>query len=107
MSESKNRIDIHRAGKTIGTVMAIICLLFVICFSSYISGEEFHHECSGEHCPICELLDECGNTVNHIHLVTPVVIILGVLILSISVVGRIEYYYKEWSLVSYKVRLND
>lgn len=100
----KNRIDI--AGIAVAGVF-ILCFMFMVLFSSYISGEEFHHDCSGDDCPICEVLSICDGSVKILHTAEPALLAFGIVLVAILEVAGFKSVCAERSLVSYKVRLND
>lgn len=100
----ENRIDIAKISVA---GIFVLCFMFMVLFSSYISGEEFHHDCSGEDCPICEVLSICEANVKILNFATPVLISFGIVFAAIFEAGRFKPVFAERSLVSYKVRLND
>ncbi len=100
----ENRIDI---AKIAVAGVFVLCFIFMVLFSSYISGEEFHHDCSGEDCPICEVLSICEASVKILNFATPIFLAFGIVFAAILEVARFKSVCAERSLVSYKVRLND
>ena len=43
---------------------AVICvLIFVLASSSFIVVNEADHECTGDGCPVCVLIQQCENTI--------------------------------------------
>ncbi len=50
------------------SISIILCgvLLFGMLFSSFFVSTEFMHDCSGEDCPICQMVAICDNFVNQL-----------------------------------------
>ncbi len=62
-------------------------VIFVMAFSLYIVAAEAHHDCCGEHCPVCELIAVCENNIKTIALILVFVTLIAALSLSYRVSG--------------------
>ncbi len=50
-----------RAKKITAGILAVM-LLFLMLFSAFYLAAEADHDCTGEDCPICACIRQCGNT---------------------------------------------
>ena len=88
-------------------IMALM-LLFVVLFSVFFLAAEVGHECDHHDCPICDSMQQCANTVHTISSSTIVVLAAIVpIIFFISIINSYVSHFKEETLVSIKVRLDD
>lgn len=92
----------------IGAGFMSFMMLSLMVLSLYFVSAEAGHECEGEHCHICECIEQCCNTVRRmgegaIRLFTAAITVIFT-VLSVTCVER---RFSEETLVSKKVRLND
>ncbi len=88
-------------------IMAVI-MLFSLLFSVLFIAVEADHDCTGDDCPICACIQECGNTLRGFTRRTAVrisVVITVLFVLHIAVLFT-EALSQE-TLVIRKVRLNN
>ena len=93
--------------KSLALVLCAV-LLFSMLFSSIFISAEFHHDCTGEDCPICQMIALCENFVDQlgtglIFLVAAFFFTIVNLYLSLNMV----YAPVSATLVRQKVRLNN
>ncbi|SNU09914.1 hypothetical protein SAMN06297422_1373 [Lachnospiraceae bacterium] len=84
-------------------------LLLTLFFSMiFISEEMGHHDCSGENCPVCAVLEICINNVEKCGTVVIAAAVAAVIMITFS---NVDNNYKEEivfsSLTGKKVRLNN
>ena len=84
-------------------------LLLTLFFSMiFISEEMGHHDCSGENCPVCAVLEICINNVEKCGTVVIAAAVAAVIMITFS---NADNKYKEEivfsSLTGKKVRLNN
>ncbi len=93
-----------------GSVAAVLAamLLFGVLFSQVFIAEEFHHDCVGDECPICQTIAQCEAFLNRIS--------TGVALFAVSIIAAaavilsaLLYAGPATSVtpVSSKVRLNN
>ncbi len=88
-------------------IMGLMMLVFVLFFSFYIAAEA-DHDCSGDDCPICACIQQCGKTLRGIGTGTAarscfIVTVLFVLLAA----GVSSSAVLQDTLVSRKIRLNN
>lgn len=94
--------------KNFAVCIAAIVLLSALLFSAFFIAAETGHDCSGEDCPICVVLEQCENTLHQMN---------GGLTAVIALILPITFFLPAYSLfvcdqssktpVSNKVRLNN
>ncbi len=92
----------------IATGIMAIMMLLVVLFSAFYLAAESGHDCSGEDCPICEIIQSCENTLQHmgsglpytLSVILPFVTLLCSIILTAALLSRS-------TPVSRKIRLNN
>ena len=104
-SDSKKSLDMIRS--SIAAIVAVMLLLGVL-FSSGFIAEEFHHDCAGDECPICQTIAQCEAFLSRIATGTAlfVVSIMAVITAVLSTMLAVSPVINE-TLVSCKVRLNN
>lgn len=88
-------------------IIAVMVFFSVILSCLFIS-EEIIHDCSGEDCPICAILELCDNTLRRTSGAT--YLYMAMLLPSVFCVLLIFTGFNERTgntLVSYKVRMNN
>ena len=50
------------------TLVAMLgmAMLVVVLFSAVFVASETHHDCQGDGCPVCEILQQCENNLNQL-----------------------------------------
>ena len=93
-----------------GIIAAFMCaaLLAGVLFATFFIADEYHHDCTGEECPICQTIAECEAFVNQISsgLIIVVAALLAVLAVSDIKVMLGNIFFSN-TLVTQKVRLNN
>ncbi len=92
----------------IATLVFTLLLLFLLGFSLFFISSERNHNCTGEDCPICMILQQCENTLQQLGsalLLAAACLWVWKHILSLSKAVR-EIFSRSDSLVSRKVRLD-
>lgn len=93
-----------------GSVAALVAamLLFGVLFSSTFIAEEFHHDCIGDECPICQTIAQCEAFLNRIS-TGPALFVISVLTVAAVILSTLTYAspVSDETLVSCKVRLNN
>ncbi len=85
-----------------------ILFVFVLLFSHLFVIAEADHECSGEDCPICEILAVVSCTIKELALIGAVVIVCAVLISAFAKVRNVgENTRSVSSLITLKVKLSN
>ncbi len=104
-SNSFKTSDILRGG--VAAIVAAM-LLFGVLFSSAFIAEEFHHDCVGDECPICQTIAQCEAFLNRIATGTALFVV-SVMAVIAAVCCALLYTGPATSgtLVSCKVRLNN
>ena len=93
-----------------GGIAAFLCaaLLAGVLFATFFIADEYHHDCTGEECPICQTIAECEAFVNQISSGLIVVVAALLAILAVAdikvMLGNIFFVS---TLVTQKVRLNN
>ncbi len=89
-------------------IVAAVMLLFAMLFSAAFIAHESVHDCTGENCPICQMIGQCENFVKRI---APVFICAVFSFLLAAQVFATETFDEENTfkptLLSLKVRLNN
>ncbi len=97
-------LKVYRA---LGCIMSIIMLVLML-LSLFFIAAEAGHDCHGEDCHICEVIEQCRKTVRRVGETTVrfFAVTLPLMILA-YVLPAFERRYFGKSLVSQKVRMND
>ena len=93
--------------KRITAWIALIAVVCVMLFSVIYISKHADHECTGTECPICAVMEQCGNNIKNIG--TIIVAIVATFFLCVSSQKSVQYAitkYSDDSLISRKVRLN-
>ncbi|MCR5558154.1 MAG: hypothetical protein K6F75_11430 [Butyrivibrio sp.] len=105
-----NRTSNNLINRLCGSISVILCgvLLFGMLFSTFFVSKEFHHDCTGEDCPICEMVAICENFSHQLAsgLIFLAAVIIGLFCLYVAACTVISSK-SSFSLVAYKVRLNN
>jgi hypothetical protein len=106
-----NPTDTYRQHNSLFKSLApILCavLLFGMLFSSFFISTEFHHDCTGEDCPICQMIALCENFVDQLGagLIILIAAFFSILIKS-DLSLNMAYAPVFATLVRQKVRLNN
>ena len=83
-------------------------LLIGMLFSHIYIANEYHHDCTGEECPICQCIAECEAFVNQIS--TGVILFIAIAAVIFAVSKTVQSFKGDFlsnTLVSFKVRLNN
>lgn len=93
--------------KRITAWIALAAVVLVMLFSVIYVSQHADHECTGAECPVCAVLEQCGNNIKNIGAI--VVAIIAAFFLCVSIQKSVQYVistYSDDSLISQKVRLN-
>lgn len=89
-------------------VLVAAVFLFGMLFSALFIAEESVHDCSGEDCPICEMIAQCENFVKRI---SPAIILAVLAFLAIELVcayrSETDSDIVRTTPLSLRVRLNN
>lgn len=102
MSKGENRI-----ARKVSALTIVACFVLIMAFSAYISGYEHFHECTGDDCPICDLVSICENTVRAIGTAVVMIAVFSFIAKTTNIIQSDEPVFTVKSLISDKVRLND
>lgn len=94
--------------RKITSLIMIIIVFFVVVLSTFYIAHEYHHECDGDECPICILIEQCENTLKQIkdgipsgfHFIIPLFFVMTQLLYCVT-------YIISETLVSNKIRMNN
>ena len=92
------------------SISLILCglLLVGMLFSSFFVSTEFHHDCSGEDCPICQMVALCESFIDQLGSgFTGLAVIIALMVCLYSAVSISVSAIRPLTLVSAKVRLNN
>ncbi len=105
-----NRASNNLINRLFGSISVIMCgvLLFGMLFSAFFVSKEFNHNCTGEDCPICEMVAICENFSHQLvsGLIFFAAVIMGLFCLYVAACTVINDN-GSFTLVAYKVRLNN
>ena len=91
--------------KTFVILLAAV-LLSALFACALIISEEADHDCTGEDCPICALLDICEAALHYVSIGAAAVTALAGLVFFRAVRRAFELYFTFGTLISSKVRIN-
>lgn len=94
--------------KSITAWVAMSAIVFVLLFSTCYIVEHADHECTGRDCPICLIMEQCGNNLKSIG--TAIMISCVAVVLFSSLQENKHYQISMFpcnSLVSQKIRMNN
>ena len=100
----------NRQNKLLSSISLMLCgmLLFGMLFSSFFVSTEFHHDCSGEDCPICQMVALCESFIDQLGSgFTGLAVIIALMVCLYSAVSISVSAIRPLTLVSAKVRLNN
>ncbi|AOZ97622.1 hypothetical protein [Butyrivibrio hungatei] len=83
-------------------------LLIGMLFSHIYIANEYHHDCTGEECPICQCIAECEAFIEQIS--TGVILFIAIAAVIFAVSKTVQSFKGDFlsnTLVSFKVRLNN
>ena len=64
--------------KTVLSVLLVTALLFVMVSAPFSLAHAFHHDCSGEHCPVCALILACASAYAHLMRAAVILVLAGI-----------------------------
>ncbi len=90
-----------------GLLLALILIAVMFISMLFIAKEMGHHDCSGEDCPICSVVEECINNIRRCGTAANIISCTAVLLPFIVMAdqGCVEEARK-YNPISNKVRLN-
>ena len=94
--------------KRITAWIALVAVVFVMLFSVIYISQHADHECTGAECPVCAVMEQCGNNIKNIG--TIIVAVAAVFFLCLSIKKSVQYVITvcpDYSLISQKVRMNN
>lgn len=94
--------------KRITAWVAISAIVLVLLFSVCYIVEHADHECTGEDCPICLVMEQCGNNLKTVG--TAIMIACVAVVLFTSLQENKHYQTSMFpcnSLISQKIRMNN
>lgn len=94
--------------KNVNRLLIVFALLTLLLQFSYVIIE-YNHDCDGEDCPICDIINNFHSDINKIIPTYSTVIFSFLIYLSISIKLFIAYYAyeKKRTLITLKVELNN
>lgn len=82
-------------------------MLGILAFSAFFIAAEADHDCSGDDCPICMVLQQCENTVRNIASGDAAAAVSAVLVVFVVLLAIFNtHFYRNTSPVNLKTRLN-
>lgn len=98
----KSKLNIFRI------VLAVLLFVFTIS-SIFYTAHEMHHECSGEDCPICYVMQLSTDRLKLLTFaLASILVVVGLKKLrAVSIYINREFLLKADTLISQKIRLND
>ena len=94
--------------KRIASVIFGMLMFFIVLSSAFFIAFETNHECTGEDCPICELIIQCVNTLHQIgEWIAPLSAAVIPIVFMLYIAHRFDLFFLQETLISRKVRLND
>ncbi len=98
----------HKRLRRIAASLMGFLLLFVLLFSSFYIAAESQHECDGEDCHICSVLEQCENTLQQIGTAGNVRTAVSVAVLLLVFAAcLVVFSVPRKTLVTDKVRMNN
>ncbi|MBP9996836.1 MAG: AraC family transcriptional regulator [Lachnospiraceae bacterium] len=94
--------------KRITAWIALIAVVCVMLFSVFFISQHADHECTGTECPICAVMEQCGNNIKNIG--TIIVAIVVAFFLCVSSQKSVQFVFAvcpDYSLISQKIRMNN
>ena len=94
--------------KRITAWIALVAVVFVMLFSVLYISYHADHECTGADCPVCAVMEQCGNNIKNIG--TIIVAVAAVFFLYLSIKKSVQFVSAvcpDYSLISQKVRMNN
>lgn len=89
------------------TVLCAIILMFISTTLIFMHLEA-DHDCTGEDCQICTVISECQVIINYIGKIIPVLVVAALINYTFyKGLPLVVYYFKEFNLVDYKIRMNN
>ncbi len=104
------RIDNEKHNKVFNSFALFISLamLVVMLFSAFYITMESSHDCDGDGCPICAMIQQCENNLNQIGSgLILLATIVGVTHLLSACIKKADGFFMYPTLVSNMVRLNN
>lgn len=100
-------LNSSKAKRFTGSIIAVMVLLIVL-LSAFCLGHEAGHDCSGEDCPICDIMRQCENALRGLSegIAAPAVVMLPAVLALFVAVLFVSFISSE-TLVSRKIRLNN
>ena len=86
-------------------LLAVFCLSLLFAFSFIVV--ESHHDCTGEHCKICEEINICAGLLNSLFSVSGLLRLILVALIVAGCIIFIPFILCFCTLVSYKVKLTN
>jgi len=94
--------------KKITAWIALAAVLFVMLFSITFISQHADHECTGDECPVCAVMEMCGAIIKNLEVTVAVVAAAVFLVFSIrNSVQLVAIAGGSCSLVSQKIRMNN
>ena len=94
--------------KRITAWIALVAVIFVMLFSVIYISKHADHECTGAECPVCAVMEQCGNNIKNIG--TIIVAVAAVFFQCLSIKKSVQFVSAvcpDYSLISQKVRMNN
>lgn len=94
--------------RKITSLTMIIIVFFVVVLSTFYIAHEYHHDCDGDECPICILIEQCENTLKQIKdgISSGFRFIMPLFFVMTQLLYCVTYIISE-TLVSNKIRMNN
>ena len=94
--------------KKITAAIIAMMVVFIVFLSAFCLGHEAGHDCSGEDCPICDIMRQCENALRGLSegIADPAVVMLPAVLALFVAVLFVSFISSE-TLVSRKIRLNN
>ena len=97
-----------RFSKQVMAGLVLLALVFVLFFSVWFVSAHGMHQCCGEDCPVCKILERCMQHLRNFGTLPGVAFFCFVgLLCYLEREARKQDSYCKISLISLKVRLND
>ena len=94
--------------KKITAWIAMLAVVCVMLFSVVYISQHTNHDCTGNDCPVCAVLEQCESSIKNIG--TAAILIAAICFLCLSIQKSAQYHDTVCfccSLISQKVRMNN
>ena len=93
--------------KILSLIMTVIFIAMMLFSYYFVAVESGHHDCCGDECPICTLIEQCVQNIKSVGNAITIVFVAALLYIVVSLTGKVRVSdILTETLVGTKVRLN-